>query len=348
MEGSQYLLLLSLIFVLDQVFTVVLSYNEDESDKPKSKGLDSFLRALMVSDGANEEGSTKKLTDNTMSGGFLLGKALVIGGLVFMYFNGDNAGGGQSQRLLQVMTFALIGILGLKYVAYAGWFDDKQCANAYVSGFASDHPEDIAFKISYGVFAILLAILLRAKGMHTKAETLTLVFVLPFILYVLHYIFIRWMYLGCQDTRQWFTDNECAISPASFYRNYAVGSVTESKTGSQSWDIYKRVLLLVGCLVGTFVLVRNHVLPSQYNTPKTMILVAIWIAYGLPLFLNWFTTIDLERKLAMEKTNAINYENETHPRKYKAWRCVPNKYGGISGYFLIICVQLAILFPTLL
>ena len=347
MENSRYLIVLVAIFIVDQmIMTPFFSYNEDESDKPTSKGLGDSMRALLVSDGANEEGSTKKVSDNTMSAVAFFMKAVIVGALVVMYVSGS--GLGQSTRTLQVLTMTIIGILGLKYIAYAGWFDDKQCANAYVSGFASDHPEDIAFKISYVIFALLLAVLLRSKPFRTSGMTMAFIVVLPLILYVIHYVGVRWMFLGCEDTQQWFHDNDCAISPASFYRNYAVASVNESKTGSQAWDIYKRVGLLIVCLIATFVVVRNRIMPSRVNTPMTLVGVSVWLAYGLPLLLNWFTTVDMERQLAKTKTNEIKQKGETQIRKYKEWRCIPNKYGGVSGYLLILCIQFAILFPKLL
>jgi hypothetical protein len=347
MENRRYLIVIVSIFIVDQmIMTPFLSYNEDESDKPKSKGLGYFMRSIIVSDGADEEGSTKNLTDNSISAGAFILKAGIVGWLVKRYMN--STGDSQSTRTLQVLTMAIIFILGIKYVAYAGWFDDKRCANAYVSGFASDHPEDIVFKIIYAVFSIILAILIRSKPFRTSGMTMGFIVGLPFILYAIHYVGIRLMLLGCEDTRKWFSDNDCAISPATFYRNYAVGSVKESNTGSKSWDIYKRIGLLGVCLIATYSVARKRILPSKFNTPMTFVGISVWLAYGLPLFLNWFTTMDMERQVARKKTNEIKQEGETQIRNYKGIRCVPNKYGGISGYFLLLCIQFAIIFPKLL
>ena len=95
--------------------------------------------------------------------------------------------------------------------------------------------------------------------------------------------------------------------------------------------------------VGTFVVMINNVLPSQRNLPIVFIILSAWIAFGIPLILNLLTTVDAERKVANDETNKVTVDDKDETRDYKRWRCTINKYGGISGYFLLLCIQLYIL-----
>jgi hypothetical protein len=348
METSLYLILIVGIFVIDAlVAPIFLSKNAGETELPKSPDLGDWWRSILVSDMADENGDIKGPSVYGKSLVFLIMKVAVVAVLAWYYFT--NSGGKLSPKIVNIVNFAIIAILSLKYIAYAGWFDDKQCANSYVSSFKSDRPEDIFYKVGYWVFGILLAIMLRTHIIRTSEFTLVFLMVLPFIFYGLHWLTVRFMYLGCENTQEWFTwvNNKCAISPASFYREYVMGTADKADTASQSWDIYRRVAMIIFFLVMTYVFIRNYVSPSHVNTPQMLILVTFWIAFGLPLLLNWFSTVDLERKLADKMTNTVTQKDQDVTRVYKDWSCVVNKYGGFSAYFLLLCVQLVIVSPKL-
>jgi len=350
METSLYLILIVTIFVIDAlVAPIFFSKNSGETELPKSPDLGDWWRSILVSDMADENGDIKGPSVYGKSLVFLVMKVAVVVLLTWYYFT--NSGGALSPKIVNIVNFAIIAILSLKYVAYAGWFDDKHCANSYVSSVKSDRPEDIVYKVCYLIFGLLLAILLRTNILRTSEFTLLFLMVLPFIFYGLHWLTVRFMYLGCGDTQEWFAwvKNKCSISPASFYREYVMGSAEKAETASQSWDIYRRVAMVIFFLVMTYVFIRNYVSPANVNTPQMLVLVTFWLSFGLPLLLNWFTTVDLERKAADTLTNTVGTDKEARvdTRVYKDWSCIVNKYGGFSGYFLLLCVQLVILSPKL-
>ena len=115
--------------------------------------------------------------------------------------------------------------MAIKYVAYAGWFDDGRCSNFYVSSITSDRIEDIAYKVMYLIFGIVLAILIRVNPVRSNSlYTLLFVMGLPFVIFLIHWVSIRAMYIGCTSG---LFDNDCAISPATFYREYIFGQSSE-------------------------------------------------------------------------------------------------------------------------
>ena len=349
METSFYLILLVGIFVIDAlVAPIFFSKNSGESELPKSENLGAWWRSILVSDMADENGDIKGPTVYSKSLAFLTMKVLVVVGVAWYYFSAN--GGRIGSKLVNIVNLLVIGILTLKYIAYAGWYDDKACANSYVSSLRSDRGEDVVYKMCYAVFGVLLAIMLRTHIVRSSEFTLVLLIVLPLILYGLHWLMVRFMYLGCDKGSEWFTwvNNKCGISPASFYREYVMGGSESAETASQSWDIYRRGGMVIFFLVMTFVFIRRNVTPSRVNTPQMLIFVSMWFAFGMPLILNWLTTVDPERKIADKMTNTVTKgDDDEEPRRYKDFSCIVNKYGGFSGYFLLLCVQLAILSPKL-
>jgi len=344
MEINQYLILLLVIFSVDTLVLPSFAKNENESDLPKSPDLGDWWRSILVSDMANSEGQTIQWTDNFKSFAFLFAKVLFIGSIVFMYFHGSSD---NTPRIFNILTICILGIMSLKYIAYAGWFDDKQCSNFYISSLKSDHVEDTIYKVVYLIFCIILAILLKYNPIRMN-KTFTLLFIagLPFVIYFVHWLFVRMMYMGCETGKGIFSlfDNECSISPATFYREYIFGkSGEETDSASKSWDFLRRGATVVLAFVYTFVMISRKVLPSHRLLPVTFIAVSAWVVFGIPFLLNWLTTIDLERKVANDETNSITIDDTKEKRNYRGWRCTMNKYGGISGYLIILCVQLLIL-----
>ena len=339
MEINQYLILLLTLFAVDTLVMPSLAKNEGESDLPKSPDMGNWWRSIAVSDLANSEGQTLEIRDKSRSFVFLTGKVAFIGAFVYMYYTNTDRG---SLKIMDVLGLSVIGLMAVKYVAYAGWFDDGSCSNFYVSSIKSDRIEDIAYKVMYLIFGIVLAILIRVNPVRSNSlYTLLFVMGLPFVIYLIHWVSIRAMYIGCKSG---LFDNDCAISPATFYREYIFGQSSEDlDTASKSWDLLKRGLTVALMFVFTFLMMRNYILPSQRNLPVIFILLSGWIAFGIPLLLNWLTTIDAERTVANDETNKVTVGDKDVTRDYKGWRCVMNKYGGISGYFLLLCIQLYIL-----
>ena len=130
------------------------------------------------------------------------------------------------------------------------------------------------------------------------------------------------MYIGCKSG---LFDNDCAISPATFYREYIFGKSSEEvDNASKSWDLLKRGITVVLVLVFTFITMRNYILPSQRNLPVVFILLSAWIAFGIPFTLNWLTTIDAERRVANDETSKVKVGDKDVKRDYKGWSCVMN------------------------
>lgn len=339
MEINQYLLLLLTLFAVDTLVMPSLAKNEGESDLPKSPGMGEWWRSFTVSDLANEDGQTMMITDKSRSFTFLTGKVAFVGSLVYLYYTQTAK---TSLKIVDVLGLVVIGLMSVKYIAYAGWFDDKQCSNFYISGLSSDRVEDVAYKVMYLIFGIVLAILIKVNPIRTNSLfTVLFLMGLPFVIYFIHWASVRLMYIGCQSS---IFENECSISPATFYREYIFGQASEDhSTMSKSWDFLRRGLTVLFAFIISLIAMRDHILPSQRNLPTVFILLTGWFVFGIPLILNWLTTIDAERKAASDETNKVTVDETEVPRDYKGWRCVINKYGGISGYFLLLCIQLYIL-----
>ena len=345
MEINQYLLLILTLFAVDTLVMPSIAKNEGESDLPKSPELGNWWRSITVSDLANSDGQTLELEDKSRSFLFLTGKVAFMGALVYMYYTQTDKA---SLKIMDVLGLSVIGLMAVKYTAYSGWFDDKNCSNFYVSSIKSDRIEDIAYKAMYFMGGILLAILIKINPVRMNSEfTTLLLMILPFMIYIIHWITIRIMYIGCKSTSSGIGglfDNDCAISPATFYKEYIFGKTNEDNDSfSKSWDFLRRGLTVALMFVGTFVVMINNVLPSQRNLPLVFIILSAWIAFGIPLILNLLTTVDAERKVANDETNKVTVDAKDETRDYKGWRCTINKYGGISGYFLLLCIQLYIL-----
>jgi len=344
METSIYLILILCIFVIDVLLApVFFSKNKDETELPKSPGLSGWWRSALVSDMADDQGNIKGPGVYVKSFGFLAGKVLGMVLLVWYYFK--TTSGEMGPRIVNMVNAGIIVILSLKYIAYAGWFDDKQCANAYVSSLKSDKIEDIVFKIVYVIFGLLVALLVRDNPLRSSQFSVFCLMILPIIFYGIHWVVSRLMYLGCEKGETF--SKECAISPATFYKEFALGSSKESTTMSQSLDRYKRIAMLGVVLFFSYIFIMKRVKPSQRNTPITLIYGMIWVLYGIPLLLSMVMTVDIERKEIQTMTNTIMQDGEEQTRDYGQLRCIINKYGGISGYFLLLCVQLVILSPKL-
>ena len=344
MEINQYLLVILTLFAVDTLVMPSLAKNEGESDLPKSPDLGNWWRSFMVSDLANSEGQTLELSDKSRSFVFLVGKVAFVSSLVYLYYMRSDK---SSLKIIDVLGLSVIGLMSVKYVGYAGWFDDKQCSNFYVSSIKSDRTEDIVYKVMYLVFGVVLAILMKVNPVRGNT-TFTVFFLmgLPFVIYIIHWLTVRIMYLGCKSGSgiSGIFENDCAISPATFYREYIFGQESQDlDTFSKSWDVIRRGVTVVLMFVLTFIVVKNNILPSHRNLPSVFIMLSAWIVFGIPLILNWFTTIDAERKVANDETNHVVEGEKKETRDYKGWRCVMNKYGGISGYFLLLCIQLYIL-----
>ena len=254
MEINQFLILLLVIFSVDTLVLPSLARNEDESDLPKSPDLGDWWRAMTVSDMANSEGQTIEFGDNAPSFIALMMKVLLVGSFVFMYFRETST---NTPRLVNIIAISILGIMCIKYIAYAGWFDDKQCSNFYITSLSSDHPEEVIYKVVYLVFGIMMAILLKYNPIRmNRAYTMIFLVGLPFLIFFLHWLFVRLMYMGCETGKGLFTlfDNECAISPATFYKEYIFGQTgVETDSASKSWDFIRRGLTVIVVFVFTFI-----------------------------------------------------------------------------------------------
>jgi len=326
------------------MFPMIISKNDGESDLPKSEDLGDWWRALLVSDLANSEGQRGDWTSKMKSVGFLFSKVLFVGGMAVMYYTQSMS---NPDVLFNAISLAIICVLGLKYIAYAGWFDDKQCANKYVSSLKSDKTEDIVYKVMYFLFSIVLAILIKYRPLY-YGNTFLLVFLLtfPLTLVMFHYVFIRMMYMGCESGTGigFLFENECAITPAAFYKEYVFGgSKVKADTASKTFDIFRRGGIVIVVMSILMVYLGRNLVPSKRTDPKYYIGVVMFIAFGIPFLLNWFTTIDSERRIANDETLNIKVDDVTEKRPMRDMNCIINKHGGISGYILILCIQLYIL-----
>lgn len=345
MEFNKYLAILIGLFIMDTLMLpIVFSKNEGENDLPKSEGLGDWWRAMMVSDLANSEGQIGDWATKGKSVAFLISKVLFVGGLVLLYYTQSVS---NPKVLLNAIILVIVGILVLKYIAYAGWFDDKQCANSYVSSFKSDHIEDIVYKVMYFVFSIVLAILIKYTPL-PYGNTFLLAFLVVFPLFIMgfHYLFLRMMYMGCESGKGigFLFDNKCAISPATFYKEYIFGSSKEkTDTASKTIDLFRRGITVFFVLGFIGIYVAQNVVPSKRVHPFIYIGVTAVIVFGVPFALNWMTTVDAERRVANDETLKITADGTSGDRPMRDIRCVVNKYGGISGYILILCIQLYIL-----
>ena len=339
MEHNHFLLLILVIFTIDTLLFPSIAKNPGEDKLPSSPTLGNWWRSITVSDLADVDGKTLDVGPTSRSFGVLLAKVSFVAVFVVMYFRKSNE---NAPKYVNIITLAALLIMTVKYIAYSGWFDDKQCSNYYISSISSDKLEDIIYKVLYAVFGVLLAFTMKYHPIRNNdVFTIGFLMIVPFMFYIAHWLTMKSMYVGCEPNI-WFK-RTCSISPATFYNEYISGGADESDTKSKSWDYIRRGLtVIVAVLVSTLVF-KDHLSSTQTQSPIPLIGFVMWLAFGIPLLLNWLTTVDLERKKASDDTNSILVEGTKKTRDAVGWRCIMNKYGGLSGYFILLIVQLYIL-----
>lgn len=343
METSYYLILIVIIFSIDLLLFPSLASNPEETSLPKSPELGNWWRAITVSDLADVEGNTIGVGVKSKSFGVLFVKILMVAACAYAYFYKSDASSDKYSNRFVIATFMVaLFIMVIKYIAYAGWFDDKQCSNYYISSLSSDRWEDTTYKVIYACISLLIAYTLRSHMIGEK-EYLSVIFVgvLPFIIMGIHLLMTRLMYLGCKPNIIY--DETCIVSPPTFYKEYITGTSSEADTKSKGWDYTRRGITVVAGIVLSFIFYFNHYSGGQRLAPLPILLLSLWLIFVFPLLLNWLTTVDVERQTASDETQSYMVDDVKKTRDYGSVSCTINKYGGLSGYFILFLVQLFII-----
>jgi hypothetical protein len=341
METNHYLLLILFIFSIDILLFPSLAKNPEEETLPASPDLGDWWRSITVSDLADSQGNTLGVGPTSRSFGVLIVKVALVAVCVFIYFN-KTLSNDKPLKLVNIITLMAIGMMMIKYGAYAGWFDDKQCSNYYISSIQSDKIEDMIYKGLYLGFSLMLAFSMKLHPLRNN-DMVTVAFLMgvPFVIFVLHYLTMKLMYIGC-ESNEWFSKG-CAISPASFYKEYITGGASESDTKSKAWDYMRRGLTVIVAITVALLMYTKRVSSSRQGAPLPLLLISSILAFGIPLLLNWLTTVDMERREASNDTHTVMKDGAELSREASGWRCIMNKYGGLSGYFIILLLQIYIL-----
>ena len=343
MDTSRYLIFIIIVFSMDTLLFPSLAHNPQETTLPKSPELGNWWRAIAVSDLADVDGNTLGVGVKSKSFIVLLVKVFLVGACAFAYFyKSDSSSDKYYHRFVSVTFMCALMIMITKYIAYAGWFDDKQCSNYYISSIGSDRWEDTSYKVVYVCISLLIAYSLRSHLISSN-ETYSALFLmgLPLIVFAIHGLMIRLMYLGCKANIIY--DSSCVISPPTFYKEYISGGADEADTKSKGWDFMRRGITVGVGIVLSFIVYIKNVSASKRLSPLPILLLSGWLIFGFPLILNWLTTVDVERQGASNDTQSIIVDGADVSRDYGSWRCILNKYGGLSGYFILLLVQLFIL-----